>query len=217
VPLLVENVISPFAGSHPGGRGARGGLARAFAVDRTPAFFAPSRTRNESNTTMTVLGPFRASGSSPFPTLYSPPTHHTRTDRTFVACVIGSSPQSSAVRVRGGQGAHLFPRGSTYGQPYHRTPGSSRCYIRRSAIMNRSKARNRSKGEDMLQWIIVGFLYIASFGLLAVLGGLAAAGEAFQRWASAAAPTPAAEHSAPLLASPPVTAALACGPSPTVS
>jgi hypothetical protein len=34
----------------------------------------------------------------------------------------------------------------------------------------------------MLQWIIVGFLYIASFGLLAVLGGLAAAGEAFQRW-----------------------------------
>jgi hypothetical protein len=34
----------------------------------------------------------------------------------------------------------------------------------------------------MLQWIIVGFLYIASFGLLAVLGGLAAAGDAFRRW-----------------------------------
>jgi hypothetical protein len=49
--------------------------------------------------------------------------------------------------------------------------------------MNRAKHETHLQGEDMLQWIIVGFLNIASFRLLAVLGGLAAAGDAFRRWA----------------------------------
>jgi hypothetical protein len=34
----------------------------------------------------------------------------------------------------------------------------------------------------MFQWIIIGFLYLAGFGLLALLGGLAAAGEGLRRW-----------------------------------
>jgi len=34
----------------------------------------------------------------------------------------------------------------------------------------------------MTQWIIVAVLYAAGFGLLALLGGLPAAGEAIRRW-----------------------------------
>jgi hypothetical protein len=34
----------------------------------------------------------------------------------------------------------------------------------------------------MLEWIIIGVLYAVSFGLLALLGGLSAAGEAFRQW-----------------------------------
>ena len=34
----------------------------------------------------------------------------------------------------------------------------------------------------MLQWIVTGVLYAGSFGLLALLGGLSAAGEAFRQW-----------------------------------
>jgi hypothetical protein len=34
----------------------------------------------------------------------------------------------------------------------------------------------------MVQWILFGALYVASFGAIALLGGLAAAGEALRRW-----------------------------------
>ena len=34
----------------------------------------------------------------------------------------------------------------------------------------------------MTQWIIVALLYSAGFGLLAALGGLAAAGDAIRQW-----------------------------------
>jgi len=34
----------------------------------------------------------------------------------------------------------------------------------------------------MLQWTIIGVLYLASFALLGLLGGLASAGDALRRW-----------------------------------
>ncbi len=34
----------------------------------------------------------------------------------------------------------------------------------------------------MLQWIAIGVVYALSFGLLSLLGGVSAAGEAFRQW-----------------------------------
>jgi hypothetical protein len=34
----------------------------------------------------------------------------------------------------------------------------------------------------MLEWIVISLLYAVGFGLLALLGGLSAAGEAFRQW-----------------------------------
>jgi hypothetical protein len=57
--------------------------------------------------------------------------------------------------------------------------------------LDRSPARGPAAGtvfegsslrEYMLDWIVIGVLYAVSFGLLALLGGLSAAGEAFRQW-----------------------------------